>query len=84
MSASQPVVLPPASQFRGTTPVTFPSVDTFNPSCISNSSLRTELVGKDSLNEADASALVEEVFQDTDLAKFFDEEFQVRFAVNRG
>lgn len=35
------------------------------------------MVAKDSLNDADASALVEEVFQDTDLAKFFDEEFQV-------
>ncbi|CAM9319962.1 unnamed protein product [Hapterophycus canaliculatus] len=40
------------------------------------STLRTELVAQDSLNAADASALVEEVFQDTDLAKFFDEEFQ--------
>lgn len=40
-------------------------------------SLRNELLGQDSLNEADASALVEEVLQDTDLAKFFDEEFEV-------
>ncbi|CAM9579640.1 unnamed protein product [Ectocarpus sp. 4 AP-2014] len=39
-------------------------------------SLRNELLGQDSLNEADASALVEEVLQDTDLAKFFDEEFE--------
>lgn len=29
------------------------------------------------MKEADASALVEEVLQDTDLAKYFDEEFEV-------
>jgi len=41
------------------------------------SSLRNELLEQGSLKEADASALVEEVLQDTDLAKYFDEEFEV-------
>lgn len=41
------------------------------------SSLRNELLEQGSLKEADASALVDEVLQDTDLAKYFDEEFEV-------
>lgn len=42
-----------------------------------SSSLRNELMGQDSLKNADAAALVDEVLQDVDLAKYFDEEFEV-------
>lgn len=42
-----------------------------------SSSLRSELQEQGSLKGADADAIVEEVLQDTDLAKYFDEEFEV-------
>lgn len=45
------------------------------PDC--SSSLRSELLGQGSLKGADTDAIVEEVLEDTDLAKYFDEEFEV-------
>lgn len=42
-----------------------------------SSSLRNELLGQDSLKGTNAAALVDEVLQDVDLAKYFDEEFEV-------
>lgn len=41
------------------------------------SSLRSELVGNEALQGADVSKLVEDLLEDTDMAKFFDEEFEV-------
>lgn len=43
------------------------------------SSLRSELVGNEALQGADVSKLVEDLLEDTDMAKFFDEEFEVGY-----
>lgn len=46
-----------------------------------NSSLGGDMLNNDALKGADASKLVEELLEDTDIAKFFDEEFEVRASV---
>lgn len=43
-------------------------------------SLRSDLEGNEALQGADVSKLVEDVLEDTDMAKFFDEEFEVSSA----
>lgn len=44
------------------------------------SSLGGDLLGDDSLKAADASKLVEDLIDDTDMATFFDEEFEASYS----